>query len=398
MIRYSGPDFGEEIPLDLPATIGRHPKASLVLRDSGSSRYHTRIEEDGRGFRVIDLDSRNGTFLNGLRLEAISDAVVVIKVGGNRKDVSTAPLCHGDVVRIGDSLLLFVDDRGMEWEGRTLGDFEIRSRTDRFDLATEYEAHQISLDRDVVVTLLDEDLDPDDRDRIIHEARLSGKVQGAAAVKVFDIAETEGRVLIVTEPLQGDPLDIIASDPRGRPTRTLVQVGIRLCDAVAEAHLSGITLRGLDPRDIRLSPGGIIKIAHLGIGPGASRARFISPEEAAGEPPSPTSDVYTIAKCLMSLAGGAKAPAALRGILANGAAERIQDRLDTPKDLGQELREVLQDRPAIKDFVVAEPPKEEAPPEEEDTGGMAFARAVVFLIFCGSLFFLASQIARYLLR
>jgi DNA-binding NtrC family response regulator len=75
-----------------PLTIGREPEARpcLQLRHGRVSRRHARIEpgEDGRAFRVVDLESRNGTFLNGER-------------------VSAAELRDGDVLRIGSTLILF---------------------------------------------------------------------------------------------------------------------------------------------------------------------------------------------------------------------------------------------------------------------------------------------------
>ena len=49
-------------------TMGRSPQAELRLDDDGISRHHARIRsETGRSW-VQDLDSRNGTFVNGERI------------------------------------------------------------------------------------------------------------------------------------------------------------------------------------------------------------------------------------------------------------------------------------------------------------------------------------------
>ena len=50
--------------------IGRAPTAELRIVDDGISREHARVRHDGDALFVEDLDSRNGTFLNGERIAA----------------------------------------------------------------------------------------------------------------------------------------------------------------------------------------------------------------------------------------------------------------------------------------------------------------------------------------
>lgn len=49
--------------------IGRSPQAELRLDDDGISRNHARIRHEANHLWVEDLESRNGTFLNGERLK-----------------------------------------------------------------------------------------------------------------------------------------------------------------------------------------------------------------------------------------------------------------------------------------------------------------------------------------
>lgn len=65
-----------------PLTIGRDPSNSLSLKDERLSRFHCVIERAGDSFIVHDLQSRNGTLLNGQRIDA-------------------SPLHHGDNIQIG---------------------------------------------------------------------------------------------------------------------------------------------------------------------------------------------------------------------------------------------------------------------------------------------------------
>ena len=91
--------------MDLPRgelDIGRNLDCWLTLDDELTSRYHARLHvETGRCF-VEDLGSRNGTYLNDLRLS------------GKR------PLRVGDRVRIGREVITFLgDDSGQDRPRKT---------------------------------------------------------------------------------------------------------------------------------------------------------------------------------------------------------------------------------------------------------------------------------------
>ena len=63
-------------------SIGRHSENDIVLKDMGVSRYHATVEGRGQKLLVFDAGSKNGTFVNGTKIES-------------------AELHHGDIVRIG---------------------------------------------------------------------------------------------------------------------------------------------------------------------------------------------------------------------------------------------------------------------------------------------------------
>jgi predicted component of type VI protein secretion system len=61
--------------LDRLATIGRAPESTIVLKLPSISRHHARIFLEGGHFWIKDLDSANGTTVNGRRtkLQMLSD-------------------------------------------------------------------------------------------------------------------------------------------------------------------------------------------------------------------------------------------------------------------------------------------------------------------------------------
>ncbi len=91
LLVIAGPAKDSTIPLpDGEATLGRDPTNAVAMADASVSRKHCllRREEDGR-FQIRDLDSRNGTLVNGL----------VVKEQWLR---------HGDEIATGDSVFLFL--------------------------------------------------------------------------------------------------------------------------------------------------------------------------------------------------------------------------------------------------------------------------------------------------
>jgi phosphoserine phosphatase RsbU/P len=66
-----GPDAGRKYPLDGDVTIlGRHVDCAICLPAKAVSRQHAQVVKAASGFQLEDLDSSNGTYLNGRRLAA----------------------------------------------------------------------------------------------------------------------------------------------------------------------------------------------------------------------------------------------------------------------------------------------------------------------------------------
>jgi adenylate cyclase len=72
-------------------SIGRALDNDLILTDTSSSRLHSRLIKDGSGYYAVDMNSSNGTFVNG----------VLIRGRTRLKD--------SDIVRIGDTELIYKD-------------------------------------------------------------------------------------------------------------------------------------------------------------------------------------------------------------------------------------------------------------------------------------------------
>lgn len=84
-----GADRGREFKqLPTPVTIGREEGNTVQLNDERISRYHIKIQEDDHKLVLTDLESTNGTRVNG-------------------EDVQLRILRYGDVIALGRSVLLY---------------------------------------------------------------------------------------------------------------------------------------------------------------------------------------------------------------------------------------------------------------------------------------------------
>jgi hypothetical protein len=57
---------------DLPLIIGRSPDVEVVVNDTNVSRQHAEVWRTSDGVAIRDLQSTNGTYVNGHRISAVS--------------------------------------------------------------------------------------------------------------------------------------------------------------------------------------------------------------------------------------------------------------------------------------------------------------------------------------
>lgn len=82
-----GAGVGTKFTIDGDATVGRIADSTVHLNDRGVSRRHARIRRTAAGWAIDDLESLNGTFVNGERMQSAS-------------------LRYGDRIRFGEQALL----------------------------------------------------------------------------------------------------------------------------------------------------------------------------------------------------------------------------------------------------------------------------------------------------
>lgn len=142
----SGSAFGKRLELTKPATtLGRHPECDIIIDVGAVSRQHARIEMVDNGFQLVDLNSRNGTYLNGHLIERSTklqdgDLIRICDVEYSFHD----PVLQGSSeLRVGGSSfgIMMVEDAQDESKQRAVKNkLDIRGSTYGTQLTTTAEA------------------------------------------------------------------------------------------------------------------------------------------------------------------------------------------------------------------------------------------------------------------
>ena len=114
----NGPDKGRSFEVDEEAIfIGRAPENEIHVKDKSVSRKHVKIVKRGEKYYVTDLSSKNGTFIDGMRVTSGKEYEIregmPIAVGNTFLSIGKA--YPNDVLTVLDSIDLFKE---LDEEGR----------------------------------------------------------------------------------------------------------------------------------------------------------------------------------------------------------------------------------------------------------------------------------------
>ncbi len=184
-------------------------------------------------------------------------------------------------------------------------DFAIRKILRRGSDGAEVIAHQISLDRSVVLKILDEELsaNADYVNLFLKRARAAGRLNHPNIVPLYLVAKEYGLYFLARENIEMQNLrDILTREKRiDLSALSLFQ---QIAEALDYAWRTAHLLHGnLKPAYINVTDYGVAKladigVAHIDLGDEPDKIKgtpqYISPEQILGEPTDIRSDIYSL--------------------------------------------------------------------------------------------------------
>jgi len=186
-------------------------------------------------------------------------------------------------------------------------------------MAVVYKGTDTLLERRVAVKVLREGFssDPAFLARFQREARAAAQLDHPNVVTVYDVGQDGDMHYIVMEYVDGQDLKSLIRQ-RGRlSVNQALDITIQVCAGVGHAHKGRLIHCDIKPQNVLVTQDGRVKVTDFGIARALSETGltesetvwgsplYFSPEQAAGDPPTPASDVYSIGVVMYEMLSGA---------------------------------------------------------------------------------------------
>ena len=185
--------------------------------------------------------------------------------------------------------------------------------------AAVFRAHDLFLERDVAIKVLDPSLavDAAREEQFLHEARTIAAAEHPHIVPLYAAESTGGLLYLVMRLLPGQSLeDRIAKGKLS--AAAAARIALECAGALAAAHAVGVVHRDIKPANILLDANGNATVTDFGIslvtsrparellGSTAGTPHYMSPEQSLGEPVDGRSDVYALGVVLYEMLTGTR--------------------------------------------------------------------------------------------
>lgn len=201
------------------------------------------------------------------------------------------------------------------------GRYALLERIGSGGMSVVYKAQDRSLGRIVAVKMMHESFTSDSGflKRFQQEAHAAANLAHPNIVTVHDIGQDEYKHYIVMEFVEGQTLKEIIRGygeepmPIGRALDLIIQV----CNGIGYAHRANLVHCDVKPQNVIVTVDDQVKVADFGIARAISTVtqvqqvsqvwgtpQYFSPEQAAGDTPTPASDVYSIGVILFEMLTG----------------------------------------------------------------------------------------------
>ncbi|MHC4477018.1 MAG: serine/threonine protein kinase [Planctomycetota bacterium] len=158
-----------------------------------------------------------------------------------------------------------------------IGGYKILAKLGAGATATVYKAKHLALDRTVAIKVLSKRFSekPEYVQRFYREGQAAARLNHINIVHTYDVGEDGGHHYLVMEYVEGKTLYDDLSAGKVFKEGEALEIIIQVAHALGHAHSQGLVHRDVQPKNIMIDAGGVVKLGDMGI------AREIADVDAA---------------------------------------------------------------------------------------------------------------------
>lgn len=270
-------DANTEVRSFLPGdyVIGRGPEADIRIDTPLISRAHARLTVKECECLIEDLNSANGTFIDGERIGAITPlrAEERIMLGPSvTLEIRQMPAPASPALTLGsrrDALCKLLPPEFLHHKKYEPGNVIAQG-----GMGAVLSVREVIIQREVAMKVMLESETPADVMRFIAEAKITGQLEHPNIVPVHELGVDEKEQVFYTmKYVRGITLRQIIEDLltgqseriRSYPLAQLLTIFQKMCDAVAFAHSKGVIHRDLKPENCMVGDFGEVLVMDWGL-------------------------------------------------------------------------------------------------------------------------------------
>ena len=207
-------------------------------------------------------------------------------------------------------------------EPAEVGPYKLREKLGEGGFGLVFKAHDPKLDREVALKILH---GGQHRVSLVREAQVIARLSHPNIIHIYDVGEVDGHVYVAMELVHGQPL---RSWVEGKTVEEIVGAHLQAARGLAAAHAAGIVHRDFKPDNALVDERGHVFVVDFGVArdvqelvePAAvdrsvletltrtggmiGTPAYMAPEQFAGEPADPRTDVFALCVSLFEALHG----------------------------------------------------------------------------------------------
>lgn len=293
--------------------VGRNFNCDLHIDSNYISQIHASFYYEDSSWFIMDKNSMNGTWLNGVKLDGNKkyelDSDYIINFAGIKKYVFYKPdIEYGSNKNFEIKVGTIINDK-----------YELLKQIGQGGTTNVYLAIDNRVNKQWAIKILRDDLPNFElsKNSLLKEVEILKRLNHPAIPKIIDVIESNDFFAIVLDYIEGETLDSIVNNYGKQSVMQIIDWSLQLCDVLGYLHSLNPPhiYRDMKPANIILKPDGKISIIDFGImrtykpnqkadTVSLGTVGFAAPEQFGSAQTDCRSDIYALGMTMYNLCSG----------------------------------------------------------------------------------------------